>query len=63
MNPRIKELLEQARIEISRWIEDQSILLSKRELKAAIKRIDVVLELGKFPEPSKDWPAIPWPIF
>ena len=58
-----KELLEQARIEISRWIEDQSILLSKRELKAAIKRIDVVLELGKFPEPSKDWPAIPWPIF
>lgn len=56
-------LLELARFEISKWSEDGSTLLSAEEIKAAMNRIEVVLEQGKFPEPSKDWPAIPWPIF
>lgn len=57
------KLLEKAQIEISNWIENRSNLLSIEEMKEAINRIEVVLEEGRFPEPSKDWPAIPWPIF
>lgn len=56
-------LINMAKNEISNWIENRTSILSNEELDAAIKRIEVVLEEGKFPEPSKEWPAIPWPIF
>ena len=56
-------LLENARTEITNLIQNQNHLLSLEEMKAALNRIEVVLVQGKFPEPSKDWPAIPWPIF
>ncbi|MFM1825561.1 MAG: hypothetical protein RLZZ37_196 [Actinomycetota bacterium] len=57
------QLFEKAKKEIANWIENRNDLLSFEEMQAALNRIEVVLQLGKFPEPSKEWPAIPWPIF
>jgi uncharacterized repeat protein (TIGR03843 family) len=38
-------------------------LLSRVELRATIRRTDALLATGRFPFPSPDWPAIPWPPF
>ena len=38
-------------------------LLTPQEILATENRIKGLIELGAFPEPSPDWPAIPWPIF
>jgi hypothetical protein len=36
-------------------------LLSRAEVRATIRRVDVLLDRGVFPLPSPTWPAIPWP--
>ena len=36
-------------------------LLAEREIEATRARIAGLLEGGRFPSPSPDWPAIPWP--
>jgi hypothetical protein len=38
-------------------------LLSRGELRATARRTDALLASGRFPFPSPDWPAIPWPPF
>jgi uncharacterized repeat protein (TIGR03843 family) len=38
-------------------------LLSRREVKATIRRTDELLASGRFPYPSPTWPAVPWPPF
>jgi hypothetical protein len=38
-------------------------LLSRREIKATRRRVEDLLETGRFPQPRPDWPAIPWPPF
>jgi len=38
-------------------------LLTVREVRATTARVDRLLATGCFPEPSADWPAIPWPPF
>ena len=38
-------------------------LLSRAEVGATIRRTDALLATGRFPFPSPDWPAIPWPPF
>ncbi len=38
-------------------------LLTVREVRATATRVDRLLADGCFPEPSADWPAIPWPPF
>ena len=38
-------------------------LLTTREVSATARRIRRLLEAGCFPEPSDDWPAVPWPPF
>jgi uncharacterized repeat protein (TIGR03843 family) len=38
-------------------------LIEEEELDAALSRIDRALKAGTFPEPSEDWPAVPWPPF
>jgi uncharacterized repeat protein (TIGR03843 family) len=38
-------------------------LIEEEELEAALSRIDRALKAGTFPEPSEDWPAVPWPPF
>jgi hypothetical protein len=38
-------------------------LLSRLEVRATTRRVDSLLAAGRFPYPSPDWPAIPWPPF
>ena len=38
-------------------------LLSRLEVRATVRRTDALLAAGRFPYPSPDWPAIPWPPF
>jgi uncharacterized repeat protein (TIGR03843 family) len=38
-------------------------LLTRREVTATVDRVDRLLSSGCHPEPSPDWPAIPWPPF
>ena len=37
--------------------------LTGREVRATVRRVDRLLASGVHPEPSPDWPAIPWPPF
>jgi uncharacterized repeat protein (TIGR03843 family) len=37
--------------------------LTRREVRATVRRVDRLLTTGLHPEPSEDWPAIPWPPF
>jgi uncharacterized repeat protein (TIGR03843 family) len=38
-------------------------LLSRLEIAATRRRVDQLLEGGRFPFPRGDWPAVPWPPF
>jgi uncharacterized repeat protein (TIGR03843 family) len=38
-------------------------LLSWTEIRATTRRTDALLASGRFPFPSPDWPAVPWPPF
>lgn len=37
--------------------------LTRRELQATRRRVDRLLRTRAHPQPSQDWPAIPWPPF
>lgn len=41
--------------------EELRRLLSRPEVRATVRRVDDLLERGRFPLPSPTWPAIPWP--
>jgi uncharacterized repeat protein (TIGR03843 family) len=38
-------------------------LISAEEIAATRERLHDLLAIGRFPSPSPDWPAIPWPPF
>jgi uncharacterized repeat protein (TIGR03843 family) len=38
-------------------------LLAPAEVRATVRRLDRLLATGCHPQPSEDWPAIPWPPF
>ena len=38
-------------------------LVTENEFAALMKRVNRLIETGTFPEPSDDWPAVPWPPF
>lgn len=38
-------------------------LITAIEFAALVTRIHLLIELGRFPSPSEDWPAVPWPPF
>lgn len=38
-------------------------LLSRAEIAATRRRVDGLLDAGRFPHPRPDWPAVPWPPF
>ena len=40
-----------------------SELLTRREVVAVRRRVDLLLTCRCYPEPSGDWPAVPWPPF
>ncbi len=37
--------------------------VTRAEVRALTERVEKLLAAGVFPEPSDDWPAIPWPAF
>ncbi|MEU5695312.1 SCO1664 family protein [Actinosynnema sp. NPDC020468] len=37
--------------------------LTRAEVRALAERVDKLLAVPVFPEPSQDWPSIPWPAF
>lgn len=37
-------------------------LISEEEVKALRERISMLLATNRLPEPSPDWPALPWPL-
>jgi hypothetical protein len=43
--------------------EQLSALLSAAEVHATRRRVDRLLATGKYPLPTGDWPAVPWPPF
>jgi hypothetical protein len=43
--------------------ESLRALLSRVEVRATARRVDSLLTAARFPYPSPDWPAIPWPPF
>ena len=38
-------------------------LLTRREVRRTVERVDGLLTSRRHPQPSGDWPAIPWPPF
>ncbi len=38
-------------------------LLTRREVRRTVQRVDALLTSRCHPQPSNDWPAIPWPPF
>lgn len=57
---------EVAQLEEVRKLIDTSELvelLNAQEITALHNRINELLASGKFPEPSPNWPSIPWPAF
>jgi hypothetical protein len=38
-------------------------LLARSEVRATTRRVEGLLATGRFPYPSPDWPAVPWPPF
>lgn len=42
---------------------DLSQLLAPAEIDSLLERINHVIETPVYPEPSGEWPAVPWPVF
>ena len=43
------------------WPEKLSTFITDDEIQALYIRIQNLISDGKFPEPSQNWPAVPWP--
>jgi uncharacterized repeat protein (TIGR03843 family) len=54
------ELLKQAH-EVSASVVEG--LITEAETEALLARIERLLEAGTYPEPSNEWPPVPWPPF
>lgn len=52
-----KEIFSTSKIELIQG------LIETEEIEATLSRIDRAINSGLFPEPSPDWPAVPWPPF
>ena len=58
------DALSALRAELEGPLDDAlSALLTRREVVAVRRRVDRLLTRRAYPEPSGDWPAIPWPPF
>ncbi len=43
--------------------EELEMLLTATETRATLARVERLLDAGTHPQPSGDWPALPWPPF
>ena len=58
------EVLSRLRAELEGALGEQlHEHLTRKEVRRTIARVDRLLATGLHPEPSEDWPAIPWPPF
>ena len=58
------EVVSRVRADLEGELGDQlHQLLTRREVAATVARVDRLLNTGRHPQPSQDWPAIPWPPF
>ncbi len=58
------EVLSRLRAELEGPLADALLeLLTRREVRRTVARVDRLLASCTYPEPSEDWPAIPWPPF
>jgi uncharacterized repeat protein (TIGR03843 family) len=57
------ERLEKLEIAIQKSSEQLLQLISENEFSALLARINRLLGEKKYPSPSDEWPAIPWPPF
>ncbi len=58
------DVLVQLRADLDRDLGSRlGALLDRREVRTTIRRVDRLLSFGVYPQPSGDWPAIPWPPF
>jgi uncharacterized repeat protein (TIGR03843 family) len=59
------QVLEALRAELSVGPLRETLrgLLFGGEVDATLARVERLLRIGRFPHPSKDWPAVPWPPF
>lgn len=55
--------LSNLRSTLGDWEESIDKFLLEHESVALRARLDRLLREGKFPIPSPEWPAIPWPVF
>ena len=65
MNLSDQEIEQLRTLRESLLAEEESLtsLISTTEFKALLGRVDRLLALKTFPEPSDEWPAVPWPPF
>jgi uncharacterized repeat protein (TIGR03843 family) len=57
-----REVLARVRAELDGELGERlGSLLTRREVWAVRSRVDRLLAAGRHPEPSGDWPAVPWP--
>jgi cell fate (sporulation/competence/biofilm development) regulator YlbF (YheA/YmcA/DUF963 family) len=63
-------LSDQEKIELRKLVEEilkeQVVfqeLLTEIEMQALFTRIERLIATAIFPEPSDEWPAVPWPPF
>ncbi len=54
------ELLKFAKLNAGQSVAN---LITSEEIAALGQRIEQLLDLGAFPEPSEHWPTVPWPPF
>ena len=58
------DVLSSLRAELDEQLGEQlHELLTVTEVRATVRRVERLLSTGRHPQPSEDWPAIPWPPF
>jgi uncharacterized repeat protein (TIGR03843 family) len=54
----LESLRAQLDVDLGERLHD---LLTTREVRRTLRRVDRLLSTGRHPEPSGDWPPVPWP--
>jgi hypothetical protein len=58
------DMLSDLRAQLEGGLGDElRTLVTRREVAATVRRVERLLTARRYPEPSGDWPAIPWPPF
>ncbi len=59
-----RETLHALRADLDGTLGEQlASLLTGAEVRRTVRRVDRLLASGRHPEPSEEWPPVPWPAF